>query len=202
MNPHRALRGRSSAVVLVFLALLAGCSNQPAESLGPTSSGDVETRMIAAAVQEPPLPPISEWEAPRIRLWTDSGFRRTQDEGGVSLAEDRIWDLVVEAGQTVTFEWSARPLNGRGKITAYRWALDIVDILDETPRTDPGDLAHWSIWSLTDRSATVGPFEDPTAVHSFYVEARDRMGFISLVTVRIRVAEAGTLEGQPLARRR
>jgi hypothetical protein len=208
MNPPRVLRGGPSAAVLVSLALLAtlaGCSNRPAELVGPTfsSSVDAGTRNLAAAVQEPPLPPIAEWEAPRLRLWTDGGFRQTQDEGGVSLDEDRIWDLVVPAGETVTFEWSARPLNGRGKVTGYRWALDLVDILDETPRIDPGDLAHWSVWSLAERSATVGPFEDPTAVHYFYVEARDRVGFISLVTVRIQVgAEAGTVEGLPLALRR
>lgn len=199
MNPQCVLRGRSSAGVLVVLALLAtlaGCSNRPAEVLGPSpsSTGDVETGNATAAVQEPPLPPISGWEAPRIRLWTDGGFRRTQDEGGVSLAEDRIWDLIVPAGQPVTFEWSARSMNGRAKVTGYRWALDLVDITDETPRSDPGDLAHWSQWSLEERSATVGPFADSTGPHFFYVEARDRLGFFSLVTVRIRVAETGTVE--------
>ena len=157
------LRGRSSGGSLVYFALLAtlaGCSNQPAEILGPSpsSSGDVETRNVAAAVQEPPLPPISGWEPPRIRLWTDGGFRQTQDEGGVFAGEDRIWDVIVPDGESVTFQWSARPMNGRGKITGYRWALDIVDITDFTPRSGPGDLAHWSEWSLTEQSATVGPF--------------------------------------------
>src|SRR5688572_21577447 len=116
MNPRGVLRGRSSAGVLVFLALLAGCSNQPAEALGSTSPAATSSTKL------------------------------------------------------------------RGPA--------------------PGTLRTGAWWSLTEQSATVGPFEDPTEVHSFHLEARDRLGFFSLVTVRIRVAETGSVGGPPLARRR
>jgi hypothetical protein len=200
MNDRRPRRGAHSAglALLATLSVLAGCSNHPAELLGSASSAD--PGLAAAAAQEPPLPPIEGWEAPRIRLWTDDGFRRAQREGGVSLAPDQIWDLEVAAGDAVTFQWTARPRNGRAPIDAYRWALDLEDITDETPRLGPDDLEHWSQWSATETSATVGPF-DAGEEHFFYVETRDRLGFFSLVTVRIGVAEANGTEGLLLSER-
>ena len=187
MNDRRPLSAAAAFLAsLATLSALAGCSSHPAEILGPASS--TEPSLVAAAAQEPPLPPIEGWEAPRIRLWTDDGFRRAQKEGGVSLAPDQIWDLEVAAGDPVTFHWTARPKNGRAPIAGYRWALDLEDITDETPRSGPDDFAHWSQWSATETSATVGPF-DAGEQHLFYVETRDQLGFFSLVNVRIRVIE-------------
>ena len=150
-----------------------------------------------AAVDAPP-PLIERWESPRITIRAD-GWRFAQKEGGVSLAPDRIETLEVPADVPLTFEWSARPRTGQGEINGYRWALGIDDITDETPRSGPDDLSHWSAWSLTETSATVGPFiasTDTLVIRHFYVEARDDLGFLSLVTVRLVVQRA--LGGDPL----
>lgn len=207
MNLRRALHGRLSAVasaVLVSLATLAGCSGQPQEIVGPSrqSPERLDSSRPAEIQVRPPL--IERWEAPRITITTD-GWRRTQKEGGVSLEPSRIYDLTIPEQQPVTFQWSARPKTGQARILAYRWALDIEDIVDETPRLDDNDLGHWSRWSLSERSATVGPFSagpDPAATHFFYVEAHDELGFVSLVTVRMRAEEAsvGGAEEFPLTR--
>lgn len=172
MHPRRTTQAPLLALVLVSLAILVAT--------------DRPSPILAA----PPLPPIDGWEAPRIRVWTDDGWRHYQREGGVSLAPDRIYERDLAGGQAVTFHWSARPKTGRGEITGYRWALDMKDILDETPRSGPDDLSHWSAWSNEETSATVGPFgasPDSSASHFFFVEARDNLGFVSLVVVRLRI---------------
>jgi len=102
--------------------------------------------------------------------------------------------LEVEEGRPVAFHWFAPP-GGTCQgvdIRSYRWALDLVDLLDETPRTDEHtDLQHWSNRSLATTSATVGPFRlsHPPAPegHSFYVEVGDDVGVVSLGAVRITV---------------
>src|SRR5262249_38828773 len=79
----------------------------------------------------------------------------------------------VAAGGGVTFEWSAPPSPfqiPRGT----RWVLDPVDPFDETPRSGPGDVRHWSEWG--DHSPlTLGPF-DPAGFkreeHTLYVGVR------------------------------
>ena len=141
-----------------------------------------------------PPGPFDHWEAPRIRISTD-GWKQEQKEGGISLAPEAIWDLDVPADQSVTFEWSARPKSRgaspsceecpNGQVTGYRWALDIEDITDNTPRLDEEtDLAHWSVLSLEGTSATIGPF-DSRPEHVLSVEAQDSKGFVSLVTLRL-----------------
>jgi hypothetical protein len=55
-------------------------------------------------------------------------------------------------------------------------------------------LLHWSTWSTTETSATVGPFvtgPDTASVHFFHLEAGDNQGFLSLFTIRIRVLPSG-----------
>jgi len=155
-----------------------------------------------------PPGPLDRWEAPRIRVSTD-GWSREQKVGDVSLAPEAIWDLDLPADQSVTFEWSARPKSRasspprcdtcpKGEITGYRWALDIEDLTDETPRDDEDtDLAHWSTWSLDVISTTIGPFEVGDE-HVLSVEARDSKGFLSLVTLRLHFVEEVNAE---LARR-
>lgn len=206
MNPRRALHGRSSvvaSVVLVSLATLvplAGCSSKPQEIVGPVLQST--ERLAASAPGEiqvrPPL--IPRWESPRITITTD-GWKRVQAEGGISLDPSLIYDLAIAEQEPVTFHWSARSKTGQAKINAYRWSLDNEDIFDETPRLDDNDLAHWSTWSLAVRSATVGPF-GAKAVHYFYVETRDEIGFQSMVTVRVSAVASlvGAAEA-PLTRR-
>ena len=205
MNPRRDPRGRSSAfasvvfVSVATLAALAGCSSRPQDIVAPAQSSaqyvaDSEPSQVTA-----PPSIIDRWTAPRIRIWTD-GWRQIQHEGGVSLDPAGFYDLEIPAQQPVTFGWSA-PSRGAHGFVAYRWSLDNHDIFDETPRIDSSDLAHWSAWSLTETSATVGPFD--AAPHYFYVMARDQVGFVSMVTVRVSAiaASANGTEDLPVARR-
>lgn len=204
MKPRHVPHGRLPAVasvVLVYLATLAtlaGCSSRrPHEILGPSRSSVENVAGLAPSpvvLAQPPL--IDRWKAPRIRVWTD-GWRVFQREGGVSLEPSRIYDLEIPAQQPVTFHWSAQPRSGQGEILGYRWALDMVDILDETPRSGPDDVSHWSAWSIAETSATVGPF-DAGPDHLFFLMARDNIGFVSLVTLRLRVVGAA---GLPITRR-
>ena len=208
MSPHRAPQDRSSVVVsvalvsLATLTALAGCSKRPHEVLGPTgTSAEHVAASERSLVLAPPPPDIHRWEAPRISVWTD-GWRRVQREGGVFLTPDRIYDLDIPEQQPVTFHWSAKPRTGRGEIIGYRWAVDMTDITDETPRSGPDDVNHWSAWSTEESSVTLGPFAaDPSSVvsHYFFVEARDNVGFFSLFTIRLRVGAAS--EDLPLTRR-
>jgi hypothetical protein len=210
MNPHLAPCGRLSAlasvilVSLVTLVALAGCSNQPQQLVGPAQSS---ARFVAASdpsnVLAESLQPIDRRNYPRIRVWTDDGWRRFQKEGGVSLEPSRIYDLEIPELQPVTFHWAAQP---QGQSLGTRWVVDISDILDETPRSGPDDFAHWSAWSASETSATVGPFDaspDSGVFHWFYVEARDNLGLLSLLTVRMRVLPASdaVAEDVPATRR-
>ena len=195
MNSHRASRGRSSAVALVLLASLAplaGCSSPAREILGPSApAAENVVRSAPSEVLAPPLV-IDRWKSPRITVWTD-GWRRVQRQPGVSLDPSRVFDFDLPAQQPVTFHWSARPMSAQGEIVGYRWAVDMEDILDETPRSGPDDVAHWSEWSAVQTSATVGPFDagpDSPATHFFFLEARDNLGFVSLFTVGLQVVPA------------
>jgi hypothetical protein len=132
-------------------------------------------------------PLIERWKSPRISVWTD-GWRRVQAQGGVSLDPSRIYDLEIQEQQVLTLHWSARPMSAQGEIIGYRWAVDLEDLVDETPRSGPDDVHHWSVWSTTETSAAVGPFDAGT--HFFYLEARDNLGFISLVSLRLQVVPA------------
>jgi hypothetical protein len=85
------------------------------------------------------------------------------------------------AGQPITLNWYALPIADNagnpvsGPIRGYRWALDIKDLSDETPRRDEAtELDRWSQWSLLTTSVTLPPFQasasDPES-HTFYIEA-------------------------------
>ena len=168
----------------VVLVVLAGCSNRSSEQLtGPSLSSEFSR-------VEPGLPPIEQSNPPRIRVWNDDGFRVQQKTGGVSLAPDRIYSVDFPEQEFVTFYWTAIPA---GQAVATRWAVDIQDITDETPRFGPGDISHWSAWSATEASATLGMYDassDTSVIHHLYIEARNKVGLISLVAIRLRVVSA------------
>jgi len=90
------------------------------------------------------------------------------------------------ADQPVPMLWIGTAQLG-AQVASYRWAVDIQDIHDETPRHGRHDLDHWSAWSATATSATIpaprGPHTSPT--RQLYVEASDNVGFVSLAIVRI-----------------
>ena len=130
---------------------------------------------------------------PRITVFNEF-FQRTQNVGGVSLAESRIVKLEFPADAQLVFNWSAAPPQPGALITGYRWAVDIAgqNILDETPRENDNDVNHWSTWSLNETSARIGPFTatpETTSTHYFYLEARDNLGFVSLFTIRLTIVK-------------
>jgi hypothetical protein len=128
--------------------------------------------------------PTLDTLGPRITVWNEY-FSRTQIVSGVSLDPSRIYNIELPVSTPVTFNWSAAPQGG-SYIVGYRWAVDIADINDETPRKDPSDLAHWSPWSLG-TSATVGPFTADPPIHHFYLEALDAFGLVTLFTIRMNI---------------
>ena len=130
---------------------------------------------------------------PRITVSSEF-FTRTQSSGGISLDPSRISTLEIPPATRLTFQWSATPNSG-SSIAGYRWSVDIEggDIANEKPRVNDDDVHHWSSWSLSEQSATVGPFAgsvDSTVNHFLYVEARDQVGFVSLFTLRLSVVVA------------
>jgi hypothetical protein len=84
---------------------------------------------------------------PRITLY-NAFFSYTYVSGGWPSPLDPIWaiQLQVPAGQPITFNWFADPPPG-SVMRRYRWVLDLVNLDDETPRTDQDDWYHWSSWS-------------------------------------------------------
>ena len=83
----------------------------------------------------------------------------------------------------ITFNWYATAIPGSA-IRSYRWAVDILDLADETERTDEEtDLAHWSPKSILVTSCRIGPYPGGET-HKLYLEAEDINGLKSLGVVR------------------
>jgi len=131
-----------------------------------------------------------EW-APVLSM-SGPGFRYTYPHGGFCACESTEIPARVHDGQSATFRWSADPGYACEslRIHWYRWALDIEDVNDETPRIDEAtDLKHWSVKSPDATSASLGPFA-AGEVHRLYIEASDDIGLISLGIIRIEVPPA------------
>ena len=113
-------------------------------------------------------------------------FNYTYSTGGYSTDPSRYISLEVPARQPVRFNWSAVAANG-SRMKQYRWAMDIANLDDKTPRVDERtDFKHWSRWGLGNTTATVGPFFSDTT-HLFFVEAEDVNGLKSLGIVSFQV---------------
>ena len=90
----------------------------------------------------------------------------------------------------IQLRWVATPSAG-SYLRGYRWAVDIASIDDETPRSDENaDLAHWSQWS-TATGVTLPAWQPPAGTfsvqHTFYLEASDDVGLVSLVQVKMNI---------------
>ncbi len=125
---------------------------------------------------------------PVLRLFNEV-FDYTYPNGGWSADPSRWIPVELPAYQPLTVNWFGRQALG-AEIAWYRWALDAVDLTDETPRTNEvTDLQHWSARSLTTASATFGPFLGSES-HFFYVEVEDTNGLRSLGIVHMAVRVA------------
>jgi hypothetical protein len=108
-------------------------------------------------------------------VFTVSGpaFRFAYSNGSLSDDPVRAIQTEVTSGAPIPFEWSAAPFVGN-QITGYRWVLDPVNVHDETPRSGPGDLRHWSDWSLG-TSVALGPYSPvgfKREEHTLFIEAK------------------------------
>jgi hypothetical protein len=188
MNARRLF---PTLTVIAGLALASGCGRHAEHALAPEAGGDVagiSSAPRAVLLGDPGDCPNTEYDGPVLTLRAPR-LNYTYPTGGYFTSEDRIVDYDVPADREVMIRWAADASAGCAEHVASRWALDIVDVLDETPRIDEQtDLAHWSAWSVG-RSVRLGPFEHP-ATHRFYVDVRDDRGYRSLGMVRLHVTPA------------
>jgi len=131
-------------------------------------------------------------EGPVLTL-TGPGLDYRYPSGGYCPCPSAEVPVEIEERRSTTFGWFAEAFTtcDSERVAWYRWALDIEDVTDQTPRVDEQtDLRHWSAPSGA-TTATLPPFllsHPPTPeVHRFYVEAQDRIGFRSLGIIRITV---------------
>jgi len=117
-------------------------------------------------------------------------FNFTYPSGGYRNDPDRYFRVEVPAGQPVTFNWFVTFGTQGAELKQTRWVLDLEDLTDETPRENQNDWYHWSSYSATVLSATIGPFNPPqgkTETHLFYIEAEDNNGLKSLGIIQFQV---------------
>jgi hypothetical protein len=123
---------------------------------------------------------------PRLNIFNEF-FNYTYISGGYNLDPSRYINLEVPARQIVRFNWGVERSESDPQIKQYRWAMDISNLDDQTPRTDERtDTAHWSQGGLSTTSAAVGPFFE-AKTHTFFIEAEDVNGLKSLGIVSFRV---------------
>jgi hypothetical protein len=126
---------------------------------------------------------------PTITLFNEY-FNYTYPSGGYSNDPSRYIRIEVPADELIHMNWSATA-NAGYAIRRHRWAVDITDLTDETPRSDQNsDLQHWSNWGFNVTRATFGPFSPSTGtseMHRFYLEVEDNAGLRSLGVVEMAV---------------
>ena len=170
MIMHRSITG------LVLCVLAIGCGNRAERIVVPSTSETARS----AAVPGTGL-------GPRICFFNEF-FDYCYPSGGYCVCDSVVVRVDVSAGRTITVNWSAEPQPGLN-LRAYRWSLDIEDVLDETPRIDEEtDLSHWSRWSLETTSARLGPWT-PGERHRFYLDVEDDYGLRSLGIVDFTAVE-------------
>ncbi len=107
-----------------------------------------------------------------------SSFQYSYPSGSLSLDRQRWIDLEVPQGQALEYRVLASPPPTQ-TVSGYRWVLDPVDFADETPRSSPSDVHHWSAWSVNATAISLPPLTD-TGVkrreHFLYVEGRAGFG--------------------------
>ncbi len=178
----------------VLIVLAAGCAKDAERVLAPTQASGpaANDSRLGRAHSAEQIPCDPTYQGPVLTLF-GPGLEYHYPTGGYCPCPESEVPIDVAERQAVTFGWSADASSGCTQIRAYRWALDIADVTDETPRVDERtDLRHWSAWSLV-ASATVGPFTISPGgpdVHRLYVDAKDGIGYRSLGIIRINVFQA------------
>uniref|UniRef100_A0A832I3D8 Fibronectin type III domain-containing protein n=1 Tax=Eiseniibacteriota bacterium TaxID=2212470 RepID=A0A832I3D8_UNCEI len=126
---------------------------------------------------------------PRITMFNDF-FQYTYPQGSYEPLNPARWvNLEVPANQPITFNWFAEATDGSA-MRSYRWAVDILDLTDETPRQSLDDISRWSSKDLGTTSATIGPYAGSDTIKTFYLEAEDINGLVSLGIIKFKVIQA------------
>lgn len=110
---------------------------------------------------------------PLVRVSGDLQYR--PDSGGLLDDPATAPHFTVPMQRALSIQWTARPLPGDDP-NGTRWALDPTKFDD--PSHGAGREGGWSGWSLTDASASVGPFDTP-GEHRLYIEARTVLGTLT-----------------------
>jgi hypothetical protein len=96
--------------------------------------------------------------------------------------------LEVPVNRPFSIHWSADP-GANSTMKSYRWAVDIDRLDDQTPRSGPNDVRHWSFPALSTTSASIGPFATSDSTHTFFLEAEDNNGLKSLGIVSLTIVK-------------
>jgi len=187
-----------SLTCIASITLISGCGGHSARTLAPDPAADVAATSRAGNVGAPDpngvLACDPDYLGPVLTI-SGPGVEYTYPSGGYLVGTDREVPIEVEQDKHVRFRWSADGSSGCTEARAYRWALDIEDLTDETPRIDEDtDLAHWSAWSRAttaklDKLVLTG--SPPSNVHYFYIDATDALGYRSLGIFRITAVGSG-----------
>ena len=117
--------------------------------------------------------------APRIHIFSAlEDF--TYSSGGFYVDPSREIPLQTTVDERLRINWDATPAAGHVAV-ASRWMID-GDPFDETPRSGPDDLNHWSTPGPANSGLTMPVLS--TGTHRLYVEIRDDFGDRSLAIVR------------------
>lgn len=124
---------------------------------------------------------------PKITMFNDF-FSYTYISPGYLNDPRRYVFLEVPVNRPLTIHWSA-DAGENSSMKSYRWAMDIERLDDETPRSGPNDVRHWSFPALSATLATVGPFTSSDSSHIFFLEAEDNNGLKSLGIVSFTIVK-------------
>jgi hypothetical protein len=191
-----------SLACVASITFISGCGGHSARSLAPDAATDVAATSGDQIVgTQPPAGALAcsaDYLGPVLTI-SGPGVEYTYPTGGYFVGPEFEVPIPVEQDKQVRFRWSADASSGCTEARAYRWALDIEDLTDETPRIDENtDLAHWSAWSRAttaklDKFVLTG--SPPANVHYFYIDATDQLGYRSLGIFRITAVGSGNPPG-------
>ncbi len=94
-------------------------------------------------------------------------------------------DVEFPANRPFRIGWQVSPSLHVATV-GTRWAVDIEDLGDETPRSGPQDYAHWSAWGPAADSARIDSFSGLQNFHTFCLESLDENGVRWLMRISLR----------------